>query len=115
MRVQLNIVTVSVYVNLLLFVIYNLGRRNYLAVASTKVEQGKQVVHILSSHEVWHGHFEVEPLWDTYHRIPARNASIWWQIFLDLHMDLKGVWVEVKHDGLLHEPVLSVDLGSNLI
>lgn len=34
---------------------------------------------------------------------------------MHLHVDLVSVWVEIKHDRLLREPVLTVNLRSDLV
>lgn len=92
-----------------------MSRRDNSAVSNTKVEKSQEIVNVLCSKKVWNLHCQIEPSWDTDLSISAWNTSIWWNIFLDLHMHLVCVRVKIKHHRLLSKSVLVMDLSSNLI
>ena len=79
------------------------------------MEKSQQVVHVLGGQKIWNLHCEVEPSRNTDLCISTWDTSIWRNVFLDLHMDLVCMRVEVKHHRLLGKPVLVMNLGSNLI
>lgn len=79
------------------------------------MEQGKKIVDVIGGQEVWDFQSKVEPSWNTDLSISTRDGSIWRNVFLNLHVDLVSVWIEIKHHRLFCKPVLIVYLRSNLI
>lgn len=113
--VDLDVVALSVHINLLTVVVDDLCGRNDSAITHAEVEECQEVVHILCRQEVGHLQGKVEPPGYTDLRVSARYAAILWNVFLHLHVDLVGVRVKVEHYRLLSETILVMDLGCNLV
>ena len=113
--VDLNVVGLPIDIYLLLLVIDDVGWGNHSAVSNTEMEKSQQIVNVLGGQEIRNFHGKVKPSRHTDLCISTRNTSIWRNVFLDLHMHLVSVRVEVEHHRLLGEPILVMDLGGNLI
>lgn len=106
--IDLDVVAPPVHVILLAEVVDDLRGGHNPAVPYVEVEQGQKVVHVVRLHKIWSLQWQVEP---TRHSNRFVTADIWtflWEVLLNLHVNLVGMWVEVKHDGLLEEAVLTV-------
>ena len=113
--VDLNVVGLPIDIYLLLLVIDDVGWGNHSAVSNTEMEKSQQVINVLGGQEIWNFHGKVKPSRHTDLGISTWNTSIWRNIFLDLHMHLVSVRVEIEHHWLLGKPILVMDLGGNLI
>ena len=113
--VDLNVVGLPININSLLLVIDDVGCGNYSAVSNAKMEKSQKVIHILGRKEIWNFHRKIKPSRNTDLGISTWDTSIRRNIFLDLHMHLISVRIKIKHDRLLSESILVMNLGSNLI
>lgn len=113
--VYLDVVASPVYVVLLPQVVDHLGGRHDSAVANVEVEESQKIVHVVSLHEIRSLQRKVEPTGHSDRFVTANVWAFFWEVFLNLHVDLVSVRVEVEHDRLLEESVLVVNPGGDFV